>query len=43
MVGELAPADLTADELYRMLTENPEQQSFGQAAMAEYHGTGADR
>lgn len=42
--GEPAiPADLTADELYRLLTENPNQQSFTSAELDEYRGTEGDQ
>lgn len=35
--GELAPEDLSATAMYQMLTENRDQQQFGQEIMREYH------
>lgn len=32
-MSELEPSDLTADELYELLTENPEKQWFDQDDM----------
>jgi len=35
-MGETAPDDLTAEQLYELLTENPDQQSFTPKDLEEY-------
>lgn len=39
---ELSPDDLTAAELFRLLKDHPEKQTFTPADLAAYHDTGAD-